>query len=52
MNPEQARELALWLAEKSAAMRYGTCQVLITVHDGQIRYIDKTVSEKMKIEQI
>jgi len=52
MTSAEISKLAAWMADKIASMKYGTCQVLITVHDGQIRYIEKQTTEKMKVEQI
>jgi hypothetical protein len=49
MTSAEFSELAAWMAEKSASMKYGTCQVMITVHGGQIRYIDKTATEREKL---
>jgi len=38
--------LAAWMEERAKNLKYGEIIVRIVRHDGQTRYVEKTVSEK------
>ena len=49
MTPGEFAELAVWLRQKSESVKFGEIVVRLICHDGA-RYVEKTVSEKNKIE--
>ena len=46
MTRQQAEALIDWLMDSAAAVAYGSISLTITKHDGQVRLIEKTCTEK------
>lgn len=49
MTPDQARELVEWIAKKSQALAFGEIVVKISKHEGTVRFIERTVNERVKV---
>jgi excisionase family DNA binding protein len=47
-KPDLISESAAWLGEKSTLYPYAEINIRVIVHDGQIRRIERTVTEKMQ----
>ena len=50
MNSSEFNKLAEWLQQQSDSIKFGEIVVKITLHDGA-RYVERTISEKIKIEK-
>ncbi len=46
MTRPEAEKLTAWLIEKAVGIQYGEINLKITLHAGQIRQTEKTVSVK------
>ena len=42
--------LAAWMKQQAESVEFGEVAVKIVVHDGAVKFIEKTVSEKQKCE--
>jgi hypothetical protein len=51
MLKTEADRLSSWLMKAAAGIRYGTVSVVVTVHDGQVRMIERNTSEKEKTDE-
>lgn len=41
-----AAQLIAWLETNAQKIQFGEIKICLTIHDGQIRQVEKTVSEK------
>lgn len=44
----QLKAAVEWLAEKTADLEFGEAVIRVTVHDGQVKQIERIVSEKIR----
>jgi len=47
LTPTQAQNIADWLQSAVDRVEYGTVNIEIVVHAGQIKFVEKKVSEKV-----
>ncbi len=46
--PNQIKDTATWLSEQSKRFNYADISVRVVIHDGKIKQVYKTVTEKIK----
>ena len=51
MKAEEAREIAKWIAGKSAEIAYGEIVVKVVKHNGQVFSVEKMTTEKTRPEK-
>lgn len=49
MTRDEMESIVAWLQENAAKISYGQITVSVTLHDGQARLIEKTISEKTQL---
>lgn len=49
MTPDQVRELMDWLVKKSQTLDYGEIVLRVVCHDGDVKFIERQVCEKVKM---
>ncbi len=51
MTSAEFNNITEWLQQQTESVPYGEIIVKITLHDG-VRYIERIISEKIKVEKI
>jgi len=47
---QEIQQAAQWLEHEAQRIRYGEAVIRVTLHDGQVRGIERTVTEKVRPE--
>jgi len=52
MTRQQAEALIDWLMDSAAGIAYGQASLTVIKHDGQVRLIEKTCTEKTQVPSV